>query len=205
MMRHVRNLTYLLAAGLSLILVGVVLVGMNHVPTNKTNDSDVISHRLDTLQAQLGALHEAVKKPVESIDSTAMNQEFNKLGSLIEQLKSKEDNTLNQLIGENRAQLSHKLDALHEMVTTLDKKQHPIKYLQVTSLPFKVISIDSIQQVSVATVAYNFKTIPLEKSDQLAGWTVLQIDFGQQRIELENSNKEHVVVTLDVMQGESNA
>ncbi|WP_426741416.1 hypothetical protein, partial [Pseudomonas aeruginosa] len=82
-------------------------------------------------------------------------------------------------------------------------KRHPIKYLPVTSLPFKVISIDSIQQISVATVAYNFKTIPLEKSDKLADWIVLSIDFGLQRMELENSNKEHVVVKMDVVQGDS--
>ncbi|HAU1882023.1 TPA: hypothetical protein JBJ86_17435, partial [Legionella pneumophila] len=74
---------------------------------------------------------------------------------------------------------------------------HPIKYLPINTLPFKVISIDCIQQVSVATVAYNFKTVPLEKSDQLAGWTVLSIDFGLQRMELENGNKEHVVVKMD--------
>ncbi len=57
----------------------------------------------------------------------------------------------------------------------------------------------------MATVAYNFKTLPLEKSDKLAGWTVLSIDFGLQRMELENGTKEHVVVKMDVLQGESDA
>lgn len=204
MMRRTKALTYLLISGLGLTLVGV-LVGVNHAPKKNMNDSDVISHRLDTLQAQLGALHEAIKKPVESAESTAMNQELNKLSALMEQLKSKENSAINQLLIENRAELSGKLDALHEVIHSLDKKQHPIKYLPVTALPFKVISIDSIQQVSVATVAYNFKTIPLEKSDKLANWTVLQIDFGQQRIELENSTKERVVVKMDGLPGASHA
>ena len=39
--------------------------------------------------------------------------------------------------------------------------------------------------------------MPLEKSDSLAGWTVLSVDFGTQKIELENANKEHVIVALD--------
>jgi len=195
---------YLLASGLGLTLVGVI-VGINYFPTNKTNDSDVISHRLDTLQAQLGTLHEEVKKPVEIVDLIAINQDFHKLTSLIEQLKNHNETDLNRLINDNRAELTQKLDVLREMVMSLDKKQHPIKYLPASNLPFKVISIDSIQQVSVATVAYNFKTVPLEKSDQLAGWTVLSIDFGLQRMELENGHKEHVVVRMDVLQGDSDA
>lgn len=204
MINRVTTLKYLLASGLGLALVGVI-VGINYFPTNKTNDSDVISHRLDTLQAQLGALHEEVKKPVETVDLTTINQDFHKLTSLIEQLKNHNKTDINHLINENRAELTQKLDVLRDMVTALDKKQHPIKYLPASNLPFKVISIDSIQQVSVATVAYNFKTVPLEKSDQLAGWTVLSIDFGLQRMELENGNKEHVVVRMDVLQGESDA
>ncbi|HAT1727751.1 TPA: hypothetical protein JBJ13_12400 [Legionella pneumophila] len=204
MINRATTLKYLLAAGLGLTLVGVI-VGINYFPTNKTNDSDVISHRLDTLQAQLGTLHEEVKKPVEIVDLIAINQDFHKLTSLIEQLKNHNETDLNRLINDNRAELTQKLDVLREMVMSLDKKQHPIKYLPASNLPFKVISIDSIQQVSVATVAYNFKTVPLEKSDQLAGWTVLSIDFGLQRMELENGNKEHVVVRMDVLQGESDA
>ncbi|HCC3243546.1 TPA: hypothetical protein ACW6D3_002643 [Legionella pneumophila] len=204
MINRTTTLKYLLAAGLGLTLAGVI-VGINYFPTNKTNNSDVISHRLDTLQAQLDALHEEVKKPVETVDLTVINQDFHKLTSLIEQLKNHNETDINRLINDNRTELTQKLDVLREMVRTLDKKQHPIKYLPINTLPFKVISIDSIQQVSVATVAYNFKTVPLEKSDQLAGWTVLSIDFGLQRMELENGNKEHVVVKMDVLQGESDA
>ncbi|HAU1107380.1 TPA: hypothetical protein ACT9A3_000052 [Legionella pneumophila] len=197
-------LKYLLVGSLGLTLAGA-MVGINYFPTNKTNDTDVISHRLDTLQAQLGALHKEVKKPVETVDLATINQDFQKLTSLIEQLKNHDETDINRLINDNRAELTQKLDVLREMVTALDKKQHPIKYLPASSLPFRVISIDSIQQVSVASVAYNFKTVPLEKSDQLAGWTVLSIDFGLQRMELENANKEHVVIKMDVLSGESDA
>ncbi|HAT2073482.1 TPA: hypothetical protein JBF42_02305 [Legionella pneumophila] len=195
---------YLLAAGLGLVVTCGIVCIKYHSP-HKSQNSEAITNRLDTIQAQLGTLHQEVKKPPEAVDLTVINQDFNKLASLIEQLKSNDETTLNRLINENRAELAQKLDSLHDMVTALDKKQHPIKYLPVASLPFKVISIDSIQQISVATVAYNFKTTPLEKSDKLAGWTVLQIDFGLQRMELENSNKERVVVTLDIVQGEFNA
>ena len=121
---------------------------------------------------------------------------------MIEQLKSKDDAQLNQLVHESRVDLSNKLNAIHQTIDSLDKKQHPIKYLPITALPFQVVSIDSIQQVSVASVAYDYKTIPLEKNDSLAGWTAMQIDFGKQRLEFENANKERVIVTLDINQDE---
>jgi seryl-tRNA synthetase len=189
---------------LGLVLIGTIVLLKCHY-MGKTQDTEIITARLNDIQLQLSNLQQAAKKPDEKVDLSAINQDFNKLTKLIEQLKSKDDNTISQLINENRAELSQKMDALHEVINSLDKKQHSIKYLPVTALPFKVISIDSIQQVSVVTVTYDFKTIPLEKSDKLAGWTVLQIDFGQQRIELENSNKEHVVVTMEADRGDQNA
>lgn len=195
---------YIGITSLGLVLIGsVVLIKCHYL--EKTKDTEIITIRLNDIQTQLGNLQQAARKPEEKVDLSVINQDFNKLTSLIEQLKSKDDNTINQLITENRAELSHKLDALYEEINSLEKKQHPVKYLPVTALPFKVISIDSIQQVSVATVSYNFKTIPLEKSDKLAGWVVLQIDFGQQRIDLENSNKERVVVTMEADLGDQNA
>lgn len=168
---------------------------------NGTTDSTTLNSRLDTIQSQLIHLQRAMQKPGEKIDLSSINQDFNKLTTRIEQLKTKEETQLNQLITENSTELTHKLDAIHQVMTSLDKKQHPITYLPASSLPFKVISIDSIQQVSVVSVTYDFKTIPMEKNDTLAGWTVLQIDFGKQGVEFINSNKEHVVVTL----GDQNA
>jgi len=191
-------------AGLSLALIGSAVLVKCHYQ-GKTKDTEIIATRLYDIQAQIGNLQQAARKPDEKVDLSAINQDFNKLATLIEQLKSKDDNTINQLITENRAELSSKLDVLHEVINSLDKKQHPIKYLPVTALPFKVISIDSIQQVSVATVTYDFKTVPLEKNDNLAGWTILQIDFGQHRIELENSNKERVIVTMEADLGDQHA
>ncbi|MBA2648202.1 MAG: hypothetical protein H0U75_01165 [Legionella sp.] len=189
-------LTSLSIAGIGLMLVGSFFGTKGHVG-GKTKDTEIITTQLNAIQAQLGTLQRQAIKPHEKA------QDFDKLATLIEQLKSKDDHTIIQLISENRAELSQKLNSLHVLINSLDKKQHSLKYLPVTVLPFKVISIDSIQQVSVATVAYDYKTIPLEKTDKLANWTVLQIDFGKQRIEFENSNKEHVVVTMEA--GDRNA
>lgn len=185
---------------LNIILVIVIILTKNH-PGEDTTNTEIISTRLYDIQSQLINLQKEVRKPHETIDLSAINQDFDKLAALIEQLKSKDNDFLIQ----NRTELTNKLDVIHEVITTLDKKQNPIKYLPISALPFKVSSIDSIQQVNVATVTYDFKTIPLEKGDTLINWTVVEIDFGKQRLELENKNKERVIVTLDLEQGDHNA
>lgn len=185
---------------LAVLPVGIFLVGgmffvKARMPAT-AGDNKQIETRLSNIEAGLSQLQGQIKSPAAPIDLSPVNQELKNLTALMEQLKSKDDNQLNQLITENSSELTHKLDAIHQVINDLDKRQHSVKYLPGTALPFKVVSIDSIQQVSVATIAYDFKTIPMEKTDTLAGWTVLQIDFGKQQLELENSNKERVLVKL---------
>ena len=167
-----------------------VLSKINHGPTG-------INNSLSEIQSQLIGLQQIMKTPADKTDLSAINQDVNRLETMIHELKTKDDGQLNKLVVDSQTQLANKLDAMHTVINSLDKKQHSVKYLDVTALPFKVISIDSIQQVSVASVAYNYKTVPVEKSDALAGWTVLSVDFGKQTIELENGNKEHVLVALE--------
>ena len=195
---------------IGLILLNLMLIAggfyllTRPTPHNITNIS-AIETRLNDIQSRVISLQNEVKKPVEKIDLKEINHDFNKLAALIEQLKSKDDAQLTQLVHASQADLSNKLNAIHQTIDSLDKKQHPIKYLPIKALPFQVISIDSIQQVSVASVTYDYKTIPLEKNDSLAGWTVKKIEFGKQRLEFENANKERVLVTLDINQDEQHA
>lgn len=195
---------------IGLILLNIMLIAggfyllTQHTPNNITNIS-ALDTRLNDIQSRVINLQNEVEKPSEKVDLTSINQDFNKLAALIEQLKSKDDATLNQLVNESRTDLSNKLNAIHQTIDSLDKTQHPVKYLPITALPFQVVSIDSIQQVSIASVTYDYKTIPLEKNDSLAGWLVIQIDFGKQRIEFENVSKARVIVTLDINQDEQHA
>ena len=177
------------------VAIGIGLLGMLLSKTNP--EPSHINEHLSEIHGQLTSLQQVIKTSTEKTDLSAINQDVNKLATLINEMKGKDDSQLNKLVLESRTQLAEKLDAMNTVISSLDKKQHPVQYLPVSALPFKIISIDSIQQVSVASVAYDYKTIPLEKSDALAGWTVLSIDFGKQSIELENNNKEHVLVALE--------
>ncbi len=183
-------LTQLLLNMILAVAFVLLLPKFSHEPNH-------VHEQLIEIQSELGSLQQAIKAPAEKIDFSSINQDFNRLTSLIGELKSKDADQINQIVKEGQTQLVSKLEAMNTVITSLDRKQHPITYLPSTALPFKVISIDSIQQVSVASVEYDFKTIPLEKSDALAGWTVLSVEFGQQKIEFENGQKERVVMVLD--------
>lgn len=184
---------------LALAVINIIFIGgivLFKIYAFDEYDNKNVTIRLDNIQQQLIQLQKAIKKPADKIDLSSINQDFSKLAGLIEQLKSKDESQLNQLMIENRTELTQKLNAIHEVINSLNKAQHPIKYLPETALPFKLLSIDSIQQISVASVTYDFKTVPMEKGDSLAGWTVMQIDFGKQSIELENMTKERVAITI---------
>lgn len=196
---------WLILAFFNLIVLGLFSVLTLPKGGFKASDIQAFATQLSNIHLQLIKLQQEAKKPAEKTDLRSIDQEFNKLSHLIEQLKSQESNKLSQLLSENRSELIRRFDAIQQAIHALDQKQHPIQYLPPTALPFKVLSIDSIQQISVASVAYDYKTVPLEKSDKLAGWTVLHIDFAKQRLELENANKERVVVTLATKQGDENA
>lgn len=181
----VLSLNLILGAGL------IVLLSKPH------QEPDHISERLNDIQAQIVTLQHSIKSPAENIDLDSIQQTLNRLTTQLDELKPNDTEQLNQLVMNSQSQLTSKLEAMQTVIASLDQKQHPVKYLSPTALPFKVISIDNIQQVSVASVEYDFKTIPLEQRDALAGWTVLSINFAQQSIELENGNKEHVIVALE--------
>lgn len=180
----------LLSLNLSLGVMGWMLI------PNKHPEPTHIDHRLNDIQSQISTLQETVKNPADKINLNAMTNDFNRLANFIRELKPTDNEQLSQRVVESQAQLASKLDAVDSAIQSLKKKQNPITYLKSSALPFKVVSIDSIQQVSMASVEYDYQTIPLEKNDSLAGWTVLSVDFGKQRIELENSEKARVVVAL---------
>ncbi|HFS6879477.1 TPA: hypothetical protein ACH1MH_000030 [Legionella pneumophila] len=151
---------------------------------------------LSALENRLSAIESKLRQPVKGPDLTPINHNLKQLSQFIQQLQNKDDHQLGELFSTGQVAIKKQLDGIVELLTRLDDQKNPIKTLPASSLPFQVLSIDSIQDVSVASVAYVYKTQALEKGDSLAGWTVIQIDFARQSIEFENADKVHVSLTL---------
>lgn len=183
-----------LAIGTSTLL-GLATIRNEPSSTQDAATDTLVVSRLNELQSQLKTLGETVNKPLPEVNFDAITQQIAQLSSRLDQLREADSKQLTETLNHTQNTLGQELHSIKEVVTHLDDKKSPVKYVPIKSLPFSVVSIDSIQQVPVASVAYDYKTIPLEKGDALAGWKVVSVDYGKQRLELENARAERVLIT----------
>ncbi|HGF0738838.1 hypothetical protein QM437_05475 [Legionella pneumophila] len=187
-MRRYLDSKWLFLVLLNALLVLLVCFKSQPVKT-QVQDWSSLENRLSAIESKLG-------QPVKSPDLAPINHNLKQLGQFIQQLQNKDDHQLGELFSTGQVAIKKQLDGIAELLTRLDDQKHPVKTLPASSLPFQVLSIDSIQDVSVASVLYDYKTQALEKGDSLAGWMVIQIDFARQFIEFENTDKAHVSLTI---------
>lgn len=184
---------YLDSKWLLLVLLNALVILLvcfkSQAVTTQAQDLSSLENRLSAIESKLG-------QPMKEPDLTPINHNLKQLGQFIQQLQNKDDHQLGELFTTGQVEIKKQLDGIAELLTRLDDQKHPIKILPASSLPFQVLSIDSIQDVSVASVLYDYKTQALEKGDSLASWTVIQIDFAKQFIEFENTDKAHVSLSL---------
>ena len=182
---------------LSLTLLGVVAGAGALFALSEKQDSPSIKlfAQLNTLQKNMATLQDTVNKPIPKIDLNATNEQIKNISQQLERVRAQNANHINLSLNKTETALTNRLETIQQLVRHLDDKQSPIKFLPPKALPFQVISLDSIQHVPVASISYDFKTIPLEKDDSLAGWQLLAIDYGKQHIEFVNAKKEHVLLT----------
>ena len=155
----------------------------------------IIPHQMTPKISDSGSALQAIQHAIEhaptpNLDLSPIKEEVQQLGILIKQMK--DDRSVGTLLENGHSQIQTKLDAMYQLIETLENAQHPVKYLPETALPFKILSIDSLQHISVATVFYNYKTTALEKGDSLAGWEVIAVDFATQSMEFENTDGAHI-------------
>ncbi|CDZ76694.1 hypothetical protein BN59_00968 [Legionella massiliensis] len=167
----------------------VVFVCVKHKSSSSNNNLNGLEQKLTTIESQLN-------KPTQQPDLSPITDHIKQLGDFIQQMQNKDDHQLGELFSTEQAAIKSQLDGIQELLKHLDSQKQPVKMLPASALPFKVLSIDSIQEVSVASVAYDYKTKALEKGDSLAGWKILDINFAKQTIEFENVEKAHVLIHL---------
>ncbi|EHL30521.1 hypothetical protein [Legionella drancourtii] len=161
-----------------------------------TTDPAVVSI-LKEVQTQLKTMDTAVNKRVPEVNLSGMANELEQFSKRIDEILAAGSKQFTEKLTHTQDALGQELHSIKEVVTHLDEKKSPIRYLPIERLPFSIVSIDSIQQVPVASVTYDFKTIPLEKGDSIAGWRVMRVDYGKQRMEFENAKHERILVSQE--------
>lgn len=177
----------------SLFVLNVLLI----VFVGIKNQSPANHNQLNTLGEQLTSIQTQLKQPAEQPDLSPITENINQLSTFVQQLQNKNEHQLGEIFTTEQSAMKQQLDGIRDLLRHLDEKKQPVKMLPVSQLPFKVLSIDSIQEIPVASIAYHYKTKALEKGDALAGWTIFEIDFARQIIEFENADKAHVLIRLN--------
>jgi hypothetical protein len=160
------------------------------------SDTAVVS-LLNDVKKLLNSLKDSASEAKPEVNLEAITQQIAGLATRFDELHEAGSKQIAESLTHTQDTLGQELHSIKEVVTHLGDKNSSITYLPVANLPFSVVSIDSIQQVPVASVAYDFKTVPLEKGDSIAGWKVVRVDYSKQRLELENGRHERVLITQE--------
>jgi hypothetical protein len=188
-------ITALLCVVSAAALLALATTHHKSIDTRDDATDKLVVSGLNELHTQLKTLEETVNKPLPEVNLNAITQQIAALSTQMNQLREADSKRFTDTLTHTQNALGQELHSIKEVVTHLDDKKSPVKYLPIKSLPFTVVSIDSIQQVPVVSVAYDYKTVPLEQGDALAGWKVVRVDYGKQRLELENAQLQRVLVT----------
>ena len=160
------------------------------------SEATVASH-FNEVQKELISLKETVSKPAPTVNVKKITKQLATLSNSVAELREETRKQLAETLTQTQDTLGKELHSIKEVVTHMGDKKPSVTYLPLANLPFSIVSIDSIQQVPVASVVYDLKTVPLEKGDSIAGWKVVRVDYSKQRLELENRRHERVLVTQE--------
>lgn len=190
---------WLSLGGLMVVSCGFLWTKSHPVSVEKIEEdnlSTTILVKLEQLENKIEGLNQKLAANPLTETKEMVREHFSKLSGVIKSMPNFDSGQLVQTfadtIQQTEASLKKDITDLSSSIKSLTFSSQAIQFLPKETLPFKVLSIDSIQGTSVGSMEYDFKTIPLEEGDSLAGWKIKTLDYAKQCIELTNSKNEHV-------------
>jgi hypothetical protein len=99
-------------------------------------------------------------------------------------------------IDRNTTQLQDQLKKISDELKALKESHTHHTYVDSQYLPFKVISIDNLQENTMVTIHYAHRDIPVMVGDSMAGWTLIDASFSSQKATFTNKASNFVLVNL---------
>jgi len=169
---------------------------------SKTQAGDYIKQRLQDISDQLGTIRTNLSGN-GAANFASISKQLSDLIEQTKQLSSESNKIITQQIQESTVQLKKQLTSINAELIKLQQEQKRVKYLKPADLPFKVVSIDNIQQNNIVTMRYINTTFPIEIDSYVAGWKLIRADFVGQKAEFVNAQHQHVIVDLNRMAGKA--
>lgn len=191
--------SWLSLGGLVIVSCGFLWTKSHPVTIEKVEEEGLsisILTKLEHLENKIEVLNQKFISSESSETKEMIRDNFAQLADIVKSIPNFDSNyftqTLAHIIQQTETSLKKEMTDLSSSIKGLTIFSQAIQFLPKESLPFTVLSIDSIQGTTVGSIEYDFKTIPLEEGDSLAGWKINALDYAKQCIELTNSKNEHI-------------
>lgn len=169
-----------------------------HISTTHDEARDQTMHKqFDALSMTLSHIERTLSEKRSVVNVESLRKELARARGQATALAKQSNQLITQAIAKSTAQLNTRLETITQQLKMLQEKGKKIVFVHPSTLPFKVISINNIQQNDIVTIRYNHTTWPLNIGDYLAGWRLIHADFSAQRAEFVNQQKQHVMISLN--------
>jgi len=150
---------------------------------------------LSEIKKQEAKIESEVAHKKTTVNLNPLVDQLNQLQNSLSQLSNEKANNKTLIESQNK-KVEASLATLMQEMGRLQKSLKPVVYLDSSKLPFRVLSIDQVQQQPLITVFYHQTYIPIQRGDTLSGWTLVKVDYGHQTVEFENKAHQFIRVVL---------
>jgi hypothetical protein len=193
--KHIKSMPVLInSLVLTAMIMSILFIIENHSTGTQNKKTDVVMRELNEISAQVHAVSKnpnikeqnkefyVIEKNIavvqQSIADVAKSSDVQKVSNQITSVKDDVDSQMN--------------DIKKSVAEGMGNKQ----YLDESSLPFNIISVDVVSSEPYVSVNYSDHVTPLGISDTLANWRLVAADFDGRSAEFVNEKNQYVKVNL---------
>jgi hypothetical protein len=186
----------------SSIAILIILSLATHKSSNINNLVSLQNKRSETILRELNdintILHDVEKNPFNTKQQQAALQTLeNDIASTQKSMADVAKSTEIQKVSTQLSSVRDDIDSqMSDLKKVISKSVGSKEYLDASTLPFHVLSVDVIAGQSYASVEYAGHVSPLSIGDTLAGWHVTAVDYNEYVTEFSNDKNQYVKVSL---------
>lgn len=160
--------------------------------------SNPLADQLNDISAKLAHLEQGLSGNQAYMNIGQLKQSLAALQAQVSQVSQQSNHLLSEEIERSTKSLQQQLTTIKKSLSVMTIQRAHHKQLSANALPFKVVSIDNIQQADVVSVSYAHRILPLNMGEQLAGWTLLHANDADQHAQFQDQHGNQVMIQLNV-------
>jgi len=169
----------------------------NTVAAVVTPAENKMQNQLNDITAKLANIEASLSNKNAFVDIDSIKLTLASLITQINQISQSNDKTITSKITQSNDQLNTQLKTIKSVLVDIKKQNVHHTVISSSNLPFKLVSIDNIQENDIVTINYDSHMLPLEINDYLAGWKLIKASTVNQKAEFENKQKNYVKINLN--------